>query len=332
MMTRHDSYWLFLVLTGLISGCGTTLSRSATEQILTSDAVDRSVATIDFRSMAGKKVYFDTQYIRTIKGIGFVNSDYIISSLRQQMVASRCLLQDQREDADYIVEARVGALGSDSHEISYGIPATGSLMTAASSFVPTMPAIPAIPELSVAKKNNQKAAAKIRVFAYDRETKEPFWQSGLAEARSTAKDTWFFGAGPFQRGTIYEGTRFAGNKFGLPFLKSRRKPKPSVGVPYNSEVHFQANDSKIAEDDSQDDARQTAAVPTAANGASNDDSIPGRAHIGKNADGDPYSFPEEMKLFSPDSQLLSEPDSRSSTSEFSDQLWPDSPNPFQPLE
>ena len=362
MMTRLNSIWLLCLLTALTGGCGTTLSRSATEQLLTSDAVDRSVATIDFRSMAGKKVYFDTKYIRNIKGIGFVNSDYIISSLRQQMVAARCLLQDQQEDADYIVEARVGALGSDSHEISYGIPATGTLVTAATSFVPTMPTMPTIPELSVAKKNNQKAAAKIRVFAYNRETREPVWQSGLAEARSTAKDTWIFGAGPFQQGTIYDGTRFAGNKFRLPFLGSRRKPKRSAGVPYDSEFHFESRSSKIAEDDPAEDTVRTPAVSATATGA-NDESLPGRVRIGQSRNyrpadpiaeradqrprstellrtstprvrgsGGPYSFPEEMKLFSPDSQLLNDPNSRSPARGFSNQLWQDSTDSFQPPE
>ena len=68
-----------------LTGCGTVKSRSATEQLIISDAVDRSVSQIDFRPLSGKKVYLDTQYVRSIKGPGFVNADYIISSLRQQM-------------------------------------------------------------------------------------------------------------------------------------------------------------------------------------------------------------------------------------------------------
>ena len=140
-----------------------------------------------------------------------------------------------KEDADYIVEARVGALGLDSHEITYGIPASNALSTAA-SLVPTAPPLPTIPEISFAKKKDQLAAAKIAVFAYNRKTRQPVWQSGVNEADSTAKDTWVLGAGPFQRGTIYEGTQFAGTRLGIPFFqRSRRR---SSAVSYRNEVHF----------------------------------------------------------------------------------------------
>ena len=212
------------------------MKREATEQLLASDAVDRSVASIDFRELAGKKVYFDTTYLKNVKGIGFVNADYIISSLRQQMVAARCLLQEKKADAEYVVEARVGALGTDGHEITYGIPSNSGL-TSAASLLPTAPPLPVLPELSVAKKNDHRAAVKIGAFAYHRETGEPLWQAGIAQARSTAKDTWLMGAGPFQSGTIYSSTQFAGAKLGLPLLE-HEEATAKVKVPYNDEYHF----------------------------------------------------------------------------------------------
>ena len=58
----------------------------------------------------------------------------------------------------------------------------------------------------------KSAAAKVSVFAYDRETREPIWQSGIAQAGSSARDTWILGVGPLQYGTIYGGTRFAGKR------------------------------------------------------------------------------------------------------------------------
>ena len=67
--------------------------------------------------------FLDTTYLRPVRGIGFVNSDYIISSLRQQLTAARCKIHDKREDAEIIVEPRVGALGTE-HEITYGIPSS----------------------------------------------------------------------------------------------------------------------------------------------------------------------------------------------------------------
>ncbi|MCA9021634.1 MAG: hypothetical protein KDA74_15905, partial [Planctomycetaceae bacterium] len=192
------------------------ISNSATEQLLTSDAVDQTISHIDFSTLANKKVYFDTNYIKNIKGVGFVNGDYIISSLRQQIVAANCLMQEKQEDADYVIEARVGTLATNGHEVNYGIPASNMLSSAA-TLMPAAPAIPTIPEISLAKKNNQTAAAKISVFAYNRNTRERVWQSGVLQAKSTARDTWILGAGPFQRGTIYkEGAQFAGSKIEIP--------------------------------------------------------------------------------------------------------------------
>lgn len=191
-----------------LMGCGTTTTRTATEQLLISDALDNAVAQIDFGVLEGKKVFVDTVYLKSVKASGFVNSDYIISSLRQQLTASQCLIQDKREDAEIIVEPRVGALGTDGHEVVYGIPQSGSVANAAA--VLTNSPIPTIPEISIGKSNAQTGIAKVIVFAYDRESRQPVWQSGVAKSESTSRDTWYLGAGPFQKGTIHEGTRFAG--------------------------------------------------------------------------------------------------------------------------
>lgn len=202
-----------------ISGCGTTKSFTATEQLLMSDAVDSTIAKMDFRALTGHKVFLDTQYVvgagKVIPGvampINLVNSDYVISGLRQQLTAAGCMLVDTREDADIICEARCGALGTDGHSMTYGLPAN-NFLSSASSVIPGTPSLPTIPEISVAKREMKSAAAKVSVFAYDRETREPLWQSGIAQAGSSARDTWILGVGPLQYGTIYNGTRFAGKR------------------------------------------------------------------------------------------------------------------------
>ncbi|MCA9215311.1 MAG: hypothetical protein KDB27_19735, partial [Planctomycetales bacterium] len=203
----------------ILSGCGTTRERLATDQLLLSDAVDRCIAHIDFSPLAGDQVFLDTQYIRSVKSTSVVNADYIVSSLRQQMLQAGCLLQDTRDEADIIVEARVGTLGHDAHDINYGLPANNALKTAA-EITGNAPVVPAMPDVSLAKKTEESAAAKVAVFAYRRESKEPVWQSGLSVARSTAKNKWIMGAGPFQSGEIYKGTYFAGKR-----LKKKQPPK-----------------------------------------------------------------------------------------------------------
>jgi hypothetical protein len=230
MVTRvkESGITLLLLLAWICqTGCGSTKSRTATEQLLMSDAVDRAVAQIDFKELSGQKVFFDTKYvvntkdpafIGNLKGLGYVNAEYVISSLRQQMVAADCRLQDKLEEADFVVEARLGAVGVDNNEVVYGLPASAPY-SAAANVVANGPSIPSLPELSVARKIVQVGAAKIGVFAYERQTREPVWQAGISQAVSNARDSWILGIGPFQEGTIYRGTQFAGSRMQIPTMR-----------------------------------------------------------------------------------------------------------------
>jgi hypothetical protein len=206
-------------------GCGTTKQTLATDQLLESDAVDAAIAAIDFAPLAGQKVFFETKYLQDYKGVGFVNSNYIISSLRQQIISAGCKLEDTAAEATYVVEGRIGALGSDRHELVYGIPQS-NVVSSVGSLVPGAPPIPPIPELSVARKADSHGAAKIALFAFHRESGARVWQSGTSTARSESKDTWLMGIGPIQRGTIYRGgARFAGSRLPWQFWK---KSEPRV--------------------------------------------------------------------------------------------------------
>ncbi|PNY38176.1 DUF6655 family protein [Rhodopirellula sp. MGV] len=195
-----------------LCGCGTTREHRATEQLVVSDAVDRSIQDLDFRPLTGRKVYLDTSYLRTVKGEGYTNAEYVISCLRQQILAAGCLIQDSSGEADLIIEARVGALGTDDHLVTYGIPENNAFNTAAQA-IPNTPIIPTLPEISIARRESREAAAKIAAFAYDRETRQPIWQSGVRQSIATAKDTWVMGIGPFQGGSIRDKTKLAGGYF-----------------------------------------------------------------------------------------------------------------------
>lgn len=227
---------ILLSATVCAAGCGTVKHNEATQQLLASTAIDRSVAEINFRPLAGQKVFFDTKYLTNYKGIGFVNAEYVISSLRQQLFAAGCLVQDKLEDAEYVVEARVGTLGNDEHEIVYGMPANNALNTA-SVVVPNAPPLPAIPELSVARKHHQRAAAKVAAFAYHRETHEAVWQSGLMVSSANERDTWIMGAGPFESGALHERTEFAGTRL-FPWARNRMSPKTGPIAEYSQEMLF----------------------------------------------------------------------------------------------
>src|SRR4051812_17264744 len=189
----------------LMSGCGTTRStdtnRTATEQLLVSDAIDRALQSLNLRALSGQSVFLDDSKLADV-----VDKNYLCSSLRQYLLANGCNLREKREDADFIVEARAGALGTDRSDLLFGLP---SMNVPQIALVQPVNAI--IPEIPIAKRKDQRGIAKIAVFAYHRQTGAPVWQSGLIHEESSANDVWILGAGPFQRGTIYEGTEFAGS-------------------------------------------------------------------------------------------------------------------------
>jgi len=194
------------------SGCGTTkwsdTARTATEQLLISDAIDRAVSGLDLRALAGKKVYLDDAPVKQV-----TDNAYLISAVRQHVLASGAILRDKREEAEYILEIRAGVVGTDRNDLLFGIPAT-NLPT-----VPTVATVPSqIPEIAFAKKTDQRAVAKISLFAYNRETGRPVWQSGAVPVESQTKALWVLGAGPFQRGTIHRGTTFAGDRLRIPLI------------------------------------------------------------------------------------------------------------------
>jgi hypothetical protein len=187
-----------------IAGCGTTRStdstRAASEMLLVSQAVDNAVAKIDFSPLEGQLVYLD------VSGLDKDASDrgYLVSVIRQQLLAAGALLQEERFRSLYIVEVRSGAMGTDRHSLLVGTPAV-----TLPGVVPGLP-LTSIPEIALMKKSDQRGVAKIGVFAYNRITGRALWQSGTVEAESRAHDTWVFGAGPFSRGTIRRRTELAG--------------------------------------------------------------------------------------------------------------------------
>jgi len=229
----------FLACIPWSSGCGTTKLQEATEQLVLSSAVDRSVAMIDFRPLADQAVYLDTTYIKSVKSPTFVNADYVVSALRQQIMSAGCHLQETKDAADVIIEARIGTLGADDHRVTYGIPENNGLASAASLIAQTP--TPSIPEIALARRDAREGAAKIAAFAYDRETRAPIWQSGISQSIATSRNTWVMGVGPFQGGSIRDARGLAKgtNRSG----RSRPGASPSEDyqrpvVEYTAEVRY----------------------------------------------------------------------------------------------
>lgn len=200
MLERSWNCAAAMALTCCAAGCGINKSRLATEQVVVSDAVDRAVASIDFSPLTGRKVYFDTQYLDGVNMGPSGNIKYVVSSLRQQMLAYDCRLQEKAETAEFVIEARVGALANDGYEVTYGVPGSAAMASASVLFSSPI-SVPAMPELSLGRRNHSAGTAKLGLFAYDRATREPVWQAGVTKATSEARDAWVLGLGPYEKRT-----------------------------------------------------------------------------------------------------------------------------------
>jgi hypothetical protein len=115
----------------------------------------------------------------------------------------------------------------------------------------TLSSVPStIPEIPFAKKTDQRAVAKIAMFAYNRKTGRPIWQSGVVPMESRAKDFWLFGAGPFQRGTIYEGINFAGDKLTIPLIDpDKRREDGTDTISVAEPAYFVEPEEQLAQAD-----------------------------------------------------------------------------------
>lgn len=208
----------FVAVSALAVGCGHTRwsdsKRTATEQLLVSDAIERAVEKVNVRPLAGRKVFLDTTFMDEVG-----DQHFTTSVLRHHLLASGCRLAQKVEDAEIVVEARAGAIGTDRNDILVGMPAT-SLQIAGNGTT--------IPEIAFAKRTDQKGVAKISMFAYHRESGLPVWQSGEQNVASRTRDRWFLGTGPFQDGQIYDEVEFAGEKGGTDWFKPMRKQEAEV--------------------------------------------------------------------------------------------------------
>lgn len=217
LATRRFTVMAVACLFAGSAGCGTTRwsdsKRTATEQLLVSDAIERAVMKIDMRPLAGRRVFLQTQMLSSVNDV-----DYLSSTLRQHILGSGAVIAEKIDDAEIVVEARAGAVGTDRNDLLLGVPAT-SLSFAGTGAT--------LPELALAKRTDQRAVAKVSVFAYHRHTGTPVWQSGAEHVASHARDRWFLGAGPFQDGRIHERMEFAGERIRAPWRQ---------GIPENEEL------------------------------------------------------------------------------------------------
>ena len=185
---------LSVAAAGLSAGCTTTkqsnTARTATEQLLISNAVDQSLNKIDFTPLAGSAVFVEEKYIDC------VDKGYIIGSIRHKLLQAGATLAAKPEEAAAIMEVRSGAVGTDVSSSYLGIPGF------------TAPGMIGIPDIKIATRDSQKAVAKIGIVVYSTKAKKELGEGGVSMASADDTNSYFMGFGPKQSGTLqYEVSR-----------------------------------------------------------------------------------------------------------------------------
>lgn len=214
--------WLLLAGAGCTTMKTTDTARTAKEQLLVSNAIDQALDKIDFGAFAGQAVFLQDQYVDC------VDKNYLLGSIRHRAFSAGARVVDKQEDADIVLEARVGSVGTDNAEMFIGLPKLS---------VPG-PVPISLPEVRLLTRASQTGTAKIGLVAYDAKSMEPLGAGGVSLAVSDDNNWFVFGLGPYQNGSvrneIARSLRSGENKSEVPnrvaFSTTPRRPNNSNGV------------------------------------------------------------------------------------------------------
>jgi hypothetical protein len=230
---RQTVRCVMALFSALVVGCTSTkqsnTARTATEQLLISNAVDQSLNKIDFTPLAGSTVFVEEKYLDC------VDKGYIVGSIRHKLLQARATIAAKAEEANAIMEIRSGGVGTDVASAFLGIPGF------------TMPGMLTIPDIKIVNRDSQKAVAKIGIVVYDVKSKAELGEGGVSMAKADENNTYVMGFGPHQSGTLLaEVNRAAPLHAGqhireLPNQVALSPPPPPNDKPDEGKVRFSSS-------------------------------------------------------------------------------------------
>jgi hypothetical protein len=179
----------------------TGTARTGTEQLLLTGTWDDALCRVDFRPLAGAKVFVDSTYVSSV-----VDKDYVISSVRRTMAEQGVLLENNKDKAKYILEPNFGAYGTDMRDTNVGLPGMTlmpSLLTGA-----TVASSGNSNSLNMSQTNREDAVIKAILYAYDAKSGRMVWESGWLLNAQGVRDHFFMGAGPYRMSSRGEVERY----------------------------------------------------------------------------------------------------------------------------
>ncbi len=178
----------FVVVSACSSGCAKNVTsntaRTGTEQLLISNAIDQALDKVDFGAFSGEKIALEEKYLDA------VDKSYLMSSIRHRLAYYGATVVSDAKEADIILEARSGAVGTDNSETFYGVPEV------------VLPGMLSLPEMKLITRSQQRGTAKIGIVAYDAKTHRMLGAGGVSLAVSDLNSWNFMGVGPYKSGTV----------------------------------------------------------------------------------------------------------------------------------
>lgn len=207
--------FLSAVLALAVTGCSTTkqsnTARTAREQLLISNAVDQALSKVDFAPFRGNRVFIEDKYLDC------VDKGYVIGSIRHRAMLNGATVVPKAEEADLVLEARSGGLGTDLSDSFIGSPEI------------VLPGMITLPEVRLVTKTRQSAMAKIGLVAYDPKTHQVLGQGGVSSSISDDNNWYVLGVGPYQDGSIRNELEHA-----VPMRASQSYQQMPVSVAFRS--------------------------------------------------------------------------------------------------
>jgi len=149
---------LVIALAFNLSACATVResypTRTATEELLISQAADDAAAQLRIKVSNNRKCFLDTT---NFEG---TDAKYAVSAIRQKLLEQGLALMDKRDDADTIIEVRAGALSIDSKSRQITLPGL--------SLDRLIPGIQMPLAYNQWSQKTDQGIAKISAFAYDK--------------------------------------------------------------------------------------------------------------------------------------------------------------------
>ncbi len=165
----------FATLLSLAAGCTSRLktntARTATQQVLGTEAMDRALTKLQWPALHGRSVI-----VKVFSTADPLDQDYLRGAAEAILAEHGARIVHDAKDAEFILTLLAGSLGTDQTEVLFGTPRLETLFAT-------------VPELPLYKSDTQEGFAKVSYVLQDAVNGGFVYRAGPAQASTYAR-TW----------------------------------------------------------------------------------------------------------------------------------------------